>query len=66
MTLTEELGFRAQSLVARSEIAKTNPAMAEQVERDEAELLAITECLDEHPDGYDGPCYCRDCASYAT
>lgn len=28
------------------------------------DLLEITQCLDEHPDGYEGPCLCRMCASY--
>lgn len=29
------------------------------------ELIAITEGLDEHPDGWDFPCHCASCRSYA-
>ena len=28
------------------------------------QLLALTETLDEHPEGYDGPCLCYECRSY--
>lgn len=28
------------------------------------ELLAMTRKLDEHPEGYDGPCECKLCMSY--
>jgi hypothetical protein len=28
-------------------------------------LLELTRMLDEHPDGYDGPCECKLCCSYA-
>lgn len=27
-------------------------------------LLEMTEMLDEHPEGYDGPCSCKLCQSY--
>jgi hypothetical protein len=30
-----------------------------------AELLKKTEKEDEHPENYNGPCYCRTCMSYA-
>lgn len=30
----------------------------------EAELLKRTELVDEHPEDYDGPCFCRLCLSY--
>ncbi|MGH7743924.1 MAG: hypothetical protein ACREQ5_03775 [Candidatus Dormibacteria bacterium] len=30
------------------------------------ELLSITEKLDEHPDGWDYPCHCATCRSYAN
>jgi hypothetical protein len=29
-------------------------------------LLAMTRSLDEHPEGYEGPCECKTCMSYAT
>lgn len=29
------------------------------------ELLAVTKGLDEHPDGWDFPCNCKECLSYA-
>lgn len=29
------------------------------------ELCALTEGLAEHPDGWDGPCHCATCRSYA-
>jgi hypothetical protein len=38
--------------------------MTEQARRDELELLEITRAMDEHPDGYDGPCECQTCMSY--
>jgi hypothetical protein len=28
------------------------------------ELLAVTERLDEHPEGWDFPCHCAECRSY--
>lgn len=34
-------------------------------ERERDELLKMTEKLDEHPEGYDGPCFCKLCMSYA-
>lgn len=30
------------------------------------ELLKITEGLDEHPNGWDFPCHCASCRSYAN
>lgn len=60
MTLTAELNLRAGITAHRR-----NSGMAEQADRDEAELLAITRTLDEHPDDYDGPCECASCMSYA-
>lgn len=36
------------------------------VRQERDELLKMTEQLDEHPEGYDGPCHCRLCLSYAT
>lgn len=32
----------------------------------EAQLVAITEGLGEHPEDWDGPCMCADCRSYAA
>jgi hypothetical protein len=31
----------------------------------EADLFACTEWEDQHPDDYNGPCFCRGCRSYA-
>lgn len=31
----------------------------------ESELLALTARLDEHPEGWDHPCMCAECRSYA-
>ncbi len=41
-------------------LAKGHKSIRE--ERDQ--LLGLTELLDEHPDGYDGPCLCRSCREY--
>lgn len=30
------------------------------------EQFAYTYDLEDHPDGYDGPCACRTCRSYAA
>jgi hypothetical protein len=30
------------------------------------ELCKLTEGLEEHPDFWDGPCYCATCRSYAN
>jgi hypothetical protein len=57
--LLNELRLRA-SIISHRRAA----GMAEQADRDEAELLEITRVLDEHPDDYDGPCECRTCLSY--
>jgi hypothetical protein len=37
----------------------------DQVKRERDALLAMTRNLDVHPEGYDGPCECRLCCSYA-
>ncbi len=34
------------------------------LEEENAGLLKLTELLDEHPEGYDGPCLCKLCMSY--
>lgn len=66
MDIQAELQHRANIYAARAEAARNNvPGMAEQAAHDHAELLAITEHMDEHPD-HDGPCWCRDCRSYAA
>jgi hypothetical protein len=31
----------------------------------EADLLALTAALDEHPEGWDHPCLCAECRSHA-
>lgn len=53
-------------LLLRSRIVtqRFTAGMREQAARDEAELLEITRALEEHPDGYDGPCECQTCISY--
>lgn len=35
-----------------------------ELEAENEGLLKLTELLDEHPDDYDGPCYCKMCMSY--
>ena len=34
------------------------------LKKEHGQLLAMTRRLDEHPEGYDGPCECKLCASY--
>lgn len=36
----------------------------EQLEAENKQLLELSENLDEHPEGYDGPCLCKLCKSY--
>ncbi len=56
-------GFGRALLVAT--IQKQERQLAEiKAERDA--LLKLTESLDEHPDDYDGPCWCKTCQSYAA
>ena len=62
--LLQELKFRAMTALRRGLLGATNPALAEQARRDEQQLMDDTEALDEHPDDYDGPCYCAECRSY--
>jgi hypothetical protein len=62
--LLNELNARATIIAKRHKLGKKDAVMAEQARRDEQQLLADTEALDEHPDGYDGPCYCKTCMSY--
>ena len=62
--LLEELNFRAAMVARRVTLGATNPALAQQAQRDEQQLLDDTEALDEHPEGYDGPCFCATCRSY--
>jgi hypothetical protein len=64
MTLTEELTERAQIAAYRQSCL--DPALRAAGLRDEAELLEITGILDEHPEGYEGPCLCEVCRSYAV
>lgn len=62
--LLNELNARASIIAKRHKLGETDAAMAEQAMNDEQRLLADTEALDEHPDGYDGPCACKTCMSY--
>lgn len=32
----------------------------------DGQLLKLTRLLDEHPEGWDGPCECATCMSYAA
>lgn len=59
MDLLTELNYRSQCVTSRR-----NAGHAEQAACDETELLDITRGMDEHPEGYSGPCECRLCASY--
>jgi len=43
----------------QEEAVKTTHAVPEN------ELLALTARLDEHPEGWDWPCMCAECRSYA-
>jgi hypothetical protein len=63
MNLTEELNARAGITAYR--LSSSDPALHEAGARDERELLDITRNLDEHPEGYEGPCWCTTCRSYA-
>lgn len=63
MNQAEELTERAKIAAARQ--ASIDPAVREAGLRDERELVGVTESLDEHPEGYEGPCMCADCRSYA-
>lgn len=36
-----------------------------QIKKERDELLEMTRKLDEHPEGYDGPCLCKLCMSYS-
>ena len=42
----------------------SNAELRRQARRDERQLLRDTEGMDEHPEGYDGPCACAECRSY--
>lgn len=35
-----------------------------ELEADNRDLLELSENLDEHPEGYEGPCLCMLCKSY--
>lgn len=62
--LTEELNFRATLTAQRFALGATDPAMRRQARRDERHLLRDTSAMDEHPEGYEGPCACGECRSY--
>lgn len=52
------------SASAANGVMGTGETAAQVVSQRDA-LLAMTEELDEHPEGYDGPCLCKLCKSYA-
>lgn len=62
--LTQELNARATMTAQRFVVAATDPAMRRQARRDERQLLRDTDGMDEHPEGYEGPCACSECLSY--
>jgi hypothetical protein len=63
MNILEELKFRYEFAIRR--IKNKNKEIHEAGIRDLDELLEITSCMDEHPDEWDGPCYCKMCKSYS-
>lgn len=61
MSLLDELNFRASILAHRRSV----PELATQADEDERQLLDTTAIMDEHPEGYEGPCWCAGCRAYA-
>ena len=63
-TALAEHGMEIESLTAKlqaaeAEVARLRAAM-------ETDLIYVTSRMDEHPEGYEGACWCRSCCSYAT
>jgi cell shape-determining protein MreC len=56
-----ELKAENKKLQARNKCLKRDKT---RVKADNRELLKLTEQLDEHPEGYDGPCFCKMCVGY--
>lgn len=53
-------------IIGSSLSCKTLLARIAELETENEALLGLTHALLEHPEGYDGPCECRVCLSYAT
>lgn len=44
-------------------------SLCDTIERQQKEiegLLKLTELIDEHPEDYDGPCFCKECQLHAS
>ena len=70
---TSEANIGIAGFGAKVEPARNNPyALAalpgktEVVTTSAEALMALTEKLTEHPEGWEGPCWCATCRSYAT
>jgi len=63
--LSERMAY-VVSLEARIEALEPYRAMVEALAAmDNAAFLSLTEQLDDHVEGYEGPCLCALCRSYA-
>jgi hypothetical protein len=65
---TEQPAWKARASVVDA-VADELEQLRGEVRRanvDRAAFLAMTEQLDDHPEGYDGPCHCHCCRSYGA
>ena len=50
----------------RTRIAELEAKLQTAKDAMETDLIYVTSRMDEHPEGYEGACWCRSCCSYAT
>ena len=66
----DAMGERDAYMKSYSEACETRNALQAEVARlreaMETDLIYVTSRMDEHPEGYEGACWCRSCCSYAT
>lgn len=46
------------------DLLKQKLVQANMWKNERQELLLMTNMLEEHPEGYEGPCMCQECCSY--
>lgn len=62
--LIDKLKEACAHLDRQAEDNKNQAAEIKRLKKENDDFLKMTELLEEHPEGYEGPCYCKLCMSY--